>query len=237
MFWPGIMGDFMKYLPITLTIGLMASLFVALVFNPAICVVWAGRRPSLARKTTGSSAATGASRRLGLDNPGMTLFLAVALLVGSGHALWQDRQGNRVLPPGRPGTGHHQRAHAPGHEHPRDRPNRAPDRGADQAVQSSGSSTGHRTSARPAASWTSRPAPAGRIWRASPWSSTISWNASGLPWRSSPESAQALADIPGAEIKVEREKDGPPTGAPVTVRIMRQGLQNARTAIASRPNR
>ena len=35
MFWPGIMGDFMKYLPITVTIVLMTSLFVALVFNPA----------------------------------------------------------------------------------------------------------------------------------------------------------------------------------------------------------
>jgi multidrug efflux pump subunit AcrB len=31
---------------------------------------------------------------------------------------------------------------------------------------------------------------------------------------------EKVADIPGAEIKVEREKDGPPTGAPVTVRIM-----------------
>ena len=29
----------------TLTIGLMASLFVALVFNPTICTVWAGRSP------------------------------------------------------------------------------------------------------------------------------------------------------------------------------------------------
>jgi len=33
-FWPGIMGEFMKYLPITLIITLGSSLFVALVINP-----------------------------------------------------------------------------------------------------------------------------------------------------------------------------------------------------------
>lgn len=36
MFWPGIVGEFMKYLPITLIITLSSSLFVALVFNPVI---------------------------------------------------------------------------------------------------------------------------------------------------------------------------------------------------------
>ena len=35
--WPGIVGDFMSYLPITLMIGLTASLVVALVFNPTFC--------------------------------------------------------------------------------------------------------------------------------------------------------------------------------------------------------
>ena len=33
-FWPGLMGSFMKYLPITLIIVLSSSLFVALVINP-----------------------------------------------------------------------------------------------------------------------------------------------------------------------------------------------------------
>jgi multidrug efflux pump subunit AcrB len=36
MFWPGIMGEFMSYLPLTLIITLSSSLFVALVINPAI---------------------------------------------------------------------------------------------------------------------------------------------------------------------------------------------------------
>ncbi len=37
IFWPGIMGEFMKYLPITLIVTLSSSLFVALVINPALC--------------------------------------------------------------------------------------------------------------------------------------------------------------------------------------------------------
>jgi len=35
--WPGIVGDFMSYLPATVMIGLAASLLVGLVFNPALC--------------------------------------------------------------------------------------------------------------------------------------------------------------------------------------------------------
>jgi len=35
-FWPGIMGEFMKYLPITLMVTLGSSLFVALVINPVL---------------------------------------------------------------------------------------------------------------------------------------------------------------------------------------------------------
>jgi multidrug efflux pump subunit AcrB len=37
LIWPGIVGDFMSYLPVTLIIGLSASLLVALVFSPTLC--------------------------------------------------------------------------------------------------------------------------------------------------------------------------------------------------------
>lgn len=39
LIWPGIMGEFMKYLPITLIIVLGSSLFVALVINPVLTSV------------------------------------------------------------------------------------------------------------------------------------------------------------------------------------------------------
>lgn len=39
-FWPGMMGEFMKYLPITLIIVLGSSLFVALVINPVLTAMY-----------------------------------------------------------------------------------------------------------------------------------------------------------------------------------------------------
>jgi len=45
IFWPGIMGEFMKYLPITLIVTLASSLFVALVINPALCAFFMKTAP------------------------------------------------------------------------------------------------------------------------------------------------------------------------------------------------
>jgi multidrug efflux pump subunit AcrB len=39
IFWPGIMGEFMRYLPITLVVTLTSSLVVAMVINPALCAI------------------------------------------------------------------------------------------------------------------------------------------------------------------------------------------------------
>ena len=40
IFWPGIMGEFMSYLPITVIITLASSLFVAMVINPALAAIF-----------------------------------------------------------------------------------------------------------------------------------------------------------------------------------------------------
>jgi multidrug efflux pump subunit AcrB len=48
IFWPGIMGEFMSYLPKTVIITLSSSLFVALVINPALASIFLkvpSRRP------------------------------------------------------------------------------------------------------------------------------------------------------------------------------------------------
>jgi CzcA family heavy metal efflux pump len=39
-FWPGIMGEFMGFMPVTVIIVLIASLFVALVINPVLCSLY-----------------------------------------------------------------------------------------------------------------------------------------------------------------------------------------------------
>jgi len=102
IFWPGIMGDFMKYLPITLTIGLLASLFVGLIFNPVICSVWTGR--SSAQKHKDRWYIHGYRRLLnaGLSNPGMTLFLAVCLLISIVTLYGKIGQGTEFFPEGDP---------------------------------------------------------------------------------------------------------------------------------------
>ena len=41
-FWPGIVGQFMHYLPVTLIVTLFASLFVAYIFNPVFAVSFMG---------------------------------------------------------------------------------------------------------------------------------------------------------------------------------------------------
>ncbi|MBN2731989.1 MAG: efflux RND transporter permease subunit [Balneolaceae bacterium] len=57
MFWPGIVGEFMSFLPLTLIITLSSSLFVALVINPVICALFMrlenvddNDRPKMTRK-------------------------------------------------------------------------------------------------------------------------------------------------------------------------------------------
>jgi multidrug efflux pump len=51
IFWPGIMGEFMKYLPITLIVTLTSSLFVALVINPALCAFFMKAKKRQKNKT------------------------------------------------------------------------------------------------------------------------------------------------------------------------------------------
>ncbi len=50
MFWPGIMGEFMGYLPMTLIMALSASLFVALIINPVLSARYQKVKPLKAKK-------------------------------------------------------------------------------------------------------------------------------------------------------------------------------------------
>ncbi|MFQ5529737.1 MAG: efflux RND transporter permease subunit [Gemmatimonadota bacterium] len=40
LFWPGMIGEFMRYLPLTLIITLSSSLFVGLIINPTLCSIF-----------------------------------------------------------------------------------------------------------------------------------------------------------------------------------------------------
>ena len=99
LFWTGIIGEFMKYMPITVMLTLGASLFMALIFIPVLGGIIGRRQPQSARAKATLQAAehgdprdipglTGAYMRLlewAILRPGAVVMLAVAaLLAGFG---------------------------------------------------------------------------------------------------------------------------------------------------------
>jgi multidrug efflux pump len=241
-FWPGIMGDFMKYLPITVMIVLGSSLFVALVFNPTFCSVFAGSAPP--RKAHEHWFIRGYRRiqSMGLGHPVITLFLAVCLLIGLAVLYAKAGKGTEFFPQGDP-----ERAFISV---------RAPQgtniRETDRIVRLIESRI------EPYKPWIKHvvtnvgSASAGLDIMASaggPHLANISLIFYDFTERQRPSSEiiagirNDIADIAGAEIKVEKEEEGPPTGAPVTVRIigedfktLEQLSEQARRMIADVPN-
>jgi multidrug efflux pump subunit AcrB len=236
------MGDFMKYLPITLSIGLLASLFVALVFSPTVCSIWAGRSPKPHQRGHWFIRGYRRFQQAGLQNPGLTLFLSMCLLVGLGIVYAKIGRGVEFFPQGDP-----ERAvidvRAPQGTNIRetDRITRLIEERIqpykpwiERIVTNVGSSGGGLDIMASAGG---------------PHLANISLIFYDFAERERPSMEiiagirQAVADIPGAEIKIEREREGPPTGAPVTVRIigkdfktLEQLSKQARRLIADVPN-
>jgi multidrug efflux pump len=97
LFWSGIVGEFMKYLPITVILTLSASLLMALVFIPVLGGLIGRKGPQTARgRAILDAAETGDPRRAGgvtaayarlldrsIRRPWITVLLAAALLIGT----------------------------------------------------------------------------------------------------------------------------------------------------------
>lgn len=104
-FWPGIMGEFMKYLPITVIVVLSSSLLVALVFNPVLCAKFM-RVPDAAReghrfgdRLMGFGLRTYEPTLLwALRHRAITLIGMVLLLVGSMAAYGRFNSGVELFP-------------------------------------------------------------------------------------------------------------------------------------------
>lgn len=85
LFWPGMVGQFMKYLPITVIICLSASLAMALIFIPVLGGSLGGEtRPAVHSRDTGKAGQVYRTilAKL-LKSPGMVLAVAVAALIGT----------------------------------------------------------------------------------------------------------------------------------------------------------
>ena len=79
LFWPGIVGEFMKYMPITLIVTLSASMLYALIFTPTLGSIFGKATHEEEHKREGPYMRT---VRLAVRFPKTTLLLTVALLVG-----------------------------------------------------------------------------------------------------------------------------------------------------------
>ena len=112
LFWSGTVGEFMKFLPITVILTLSASLFMALVFIPVVGGVIGRRQPQSARQKrqitaaetgdprdmTGAAGAYVRALEWAILRPGRTLAFSVMLLVGAFLAYGQFGNGINFFP-------------------------------------------------------------------------------------------------------------------------------------------
>ncbi|MFQ5805381.1 MAG: efflux RND transporter permease subunit [Phycisphaerae bacterium] len=220
IFWPGIMGGFMKWLPITLIITLSSSLFVAMVISPTISSAFvsvrsrAGARESWIIRRYRRLLETALQHRL------TTLSLVLLLLVGL--AMLYDKKGHGVelFPDFDPYRGSVNIRFPQGTNiYETDRLAREVERrlqpyaeDLEHVISNVGSGGGG--------------GPLGGGGGGGSHLADITLTFPDYELRRRPSAAaitdirQALADVAGAEIKVDKQEEGPPTGAAVTVRVV-----------------
>jgi len=103
LFWPGIVGDFMKYLPITLIVTLAASMAYALIFAPTLGALFAKAPPH--HDEHGRDGIYMGIVKAAVRFPKTTLLLTVALLWGSVWAYGQFGKGVEFFPSVEPDYG------------------------------------------------------------------------------------------------------------------------------------
>ncbi|NIA06566.1 MAG: AcrB/AcrD/AcrF family protein [Actinobacteria bacterium] len=249
LFWPGIMGEFMKYLPITLIITLSSSLFVAMIISPVVASLFSGGANH--KKTEGSFVrGYGRLLRTALHHRLTTISLVVLLLIGivlfykkygAGTELFPDADPLRAMvslrgPQGMNIRNMNKLARQVEKRIDKFRIDPSGSKIIDNVVTNVGSANGGGTLFGGGSSSGSHMAKLTVEFvdyndRATPSAQTIE------------RIRQELIDLPGVEVNVQKEKDGPPTGAPVTVRIIGEDMQvltrlseKAKNLIADVPN-
>lgn len=257
LYWPGIMGEFMRYIPITVITVLTASLLVALMINPVICSVFAKpgkkkldphHKPGLFKH--------GYRRMLetALGHPGITLALCVLLLAAVLIVYGRQGRGMELFPAEDPDQSVISvRAPQGTHLDETDRIarmieeriepfRRTPDGylRIKNIVTTVGAGGGN-----PFEGGDGTGSHLANVKLIFP-DFEVRQDPDGTDWTSAGVIANlrsVLNDIPGAEIRVEKQKNGPPTGAAVTVRfigedmkVLQQLSKQAMHAIKDVPN-
>ncbi|MGB9368811.1 MAG: efflux RND transporter permease subunit [Xanthobacteraceae bacterium] len=105
LFWPGVVGEFMKYMPITLIATLSASLVVALFFTPTLGALLGRAAPVPHDERAKDRGLYMQTVRLALRHPGVTLLLALALLIAVQMAYGKLGKGVEFFPKVEPDYG------------------------------------------------------------------------------------------------------------------------------------
>jgi multidrug efflux pump len=105
LFWPGVVGQFMKYLPITLIATLSASLAVALFFTPTLGALLGKAAPVPHDERARDTGPYMRTVRLALKHPGTTLALAAFLLFAVQTAYGKFGRGVEFFPSVEPDYG------------------------------------------------------------------------------------------------------------------------------------
>jgi len=229
LLWPGMMGDFLKYLPATLIATLASSLFVAMVISPVICTFVHNVNVRSGDRRHWFLRAYQVFLRGALHHPGLTIAGAFLVLVGSiaiygffgrGMVFFPDMDPNNGVINVRcpQGTNIHHTDEIIQEVERRVQP--WLDSGDLKYVVANVGSGGGMS---------------------------ITGNSNGphignltLSFKDFEDRATAsedildeirkrVANIPGAEIKVEGEKGGPPTGEPVTIEISGEDFDKLKT--------
>jgi multidrug efflux pump len=100
LFWPGMVGQFMKYLPITVIISLTASLAMALIFIPVLGASLGGSTPQTAVAHASGRFEQTYIRVLGtlLKRPGRVLLVSLTALIGTYMVYGQFGRGVEFFP-------------------------------------------------------------------------------------------------------------------------------------------
>jgi multidrug efflux pump len=105
LFWPGVVGEFMKYMPITLIATLSASLVTALIFTPTLGALLGRSAPIPHDERVNAGGPYMRVVGLAVRHPGMTLGLAVFLLVAVQVAYGKFGHGVEFFPKVEPDYG------------------------------------------------------------------------------------------------------------------------------------
>ncbi|MBB6412584.1 efflux RND transporter permease subunit [Mesorhizobium sangaii] len=229
LFWPGIIGDFMKYMPITLIVTLSASMLYALVFAPTLGAIFAKAPEHHADDNRDGWYM--AIVKQAVRFPITVLVLTVALLFGVGFAYSKYGAGVEFFPSVEPDYGLLY-VHARGN------------------LSLAEMDTATKTAENRLLGWPGIKSVYTRVGKTQGGGQDVPEDVVGviqyefIDWRERKSANQILNDlrgvmagIPGVDVEVRVPEAGPPTGKPIQIRLSAidpKGLDDKARAVAAR---